>query len=42
MRAGQLLVTGSFTGFFEVPADEPVIAEFEGLGIAQATFVSGR
>jgi len=42
LRAGQLLVTVSFTGFFEVPADEPVIAEFEGLGIAQATFVSGR
>lgn len=40
LRAGQLLVTGSFSGFFEVPADEPVIAEFEGLGSAEATFSS--
>lgn len=42
MRAGQLLVTGSFTGFFEVEADEPVTAEFEGFGTAEATFASDR
>lgn len=40
MRAGAVLVTGSFSGFFEVRADEPVTAEFEGFGSATATFVS--
>jgi len=40
LRAGELLVTGSFTGFFEVAADEPVTAEFEGFGSAEATYVS--
>jgi 2-keto-4-pentenoate hydratase len=38
LRAGELLVTGSFSGFFEVEADEPVTVEFAGLGHAQATF----
>ncbi|MEO7404335.1 MAG: hypothetical protein ABIU95_11760 [Burkholderiales bacterium] len=40
LRAGQLLVTGSFSGFFEVNVDEPVTVEFDGFGLAQATFVS--
>lgn len=40
LRAGELLVTGSFSGFFEVEPDVPVTAEFEGFGIAQATFAS--
>ncbi len=40
LRAGELLVTGSFSGFFEVEPDVPVTAEFEGFGVAQATFVS--
>lgn len=40
LKAGELLVTGSFSGFFEVQPDEPVTAEFEGFGIAQATFTS--
>ena len=40
MQAGQLMVTGSFSGFFEVKADEPVTAEFVGFGTAQATFAS--
>ena len=40
LRSGDLLVTGSFSGFFEVEPDEPVSAEFEGFGIAQATFTS--
>lgn len=40
LRAGQLLVTGSFCGFFEVRSDEPVTAEFEGFGVAVATFAS--
>ena len=38
LRAGELLVTGSFSGFFEVDADEPVTAEFVGFGSAEATF----
>jgi hypothetical protein len=38
VRAGELLVTGSFSGFFEVEADEPVSVEFVGFGTAQATF----
>lgn len=40
LRAGEILVTGSFSGFFEVEQDEPVTAEFEGFGSAEATFVS--
>lgn len=40
LRAGQLLVTGSFTGFFEVEPDETVVAEFEGFGSAFCTMVS--
>lgn len=40
LKSGELLVTGSFCGFFEVEADEPVTAEFEGFGSAQATFAS--
>jgi 2-keto-4-pentenoate hydratase len=40
MRAGELMVTGSFSGFFEVEPDVPVTAEFEGFGVAQATFAS--
>jgi 2-keto-4-pentenoate hydratase len=41
VRAGQVLVTGSFSGFFEVEPDEPVTAEFVGFGSAEATFSSG-
>jgi 2-keto-4-pentenoate hydratase len=41
LRAGQVLVTGSFTGFYEAEADQPVTVEFDGFGSAQATFVSG-
>lgn len=40
MQAGQLMVTGSFSGFFEVAPDVPVTAEFEGFGSAEATFAS--
>jgi 2-keto-4-pentenoate hydratase len=40
LKAGELLVTGSFSGFFEVQPDEPVSAEFEGFGRAEATFAS--
>ncbi len=40
MKKGQVLVTGSFSGFFEVGADQPVTAEFAGFGSAEGTFVS--
>jgi 2-keto-4-pentenoate hydratase len=40
LKAGELLVTGSFSGFFEVAADEPVTVEFVGFGTAQATFTT--
>ena len=40
MRAGQIMVTGSFCGFFEAQPDEPVTAEFVGFGTAEATFAS--
>ncbi len=39
-KVGQILVTGSFSGFFEVPADVPITVTFEGFGTAEATFVS--
>jgi 2-keto-4-pentenoate hydratase len=41
LRAGDLLVTGSFSGFFEVEADEPVTVDFVGFGQAEATFATG-
>ena len=40
LRAGDLMVTGSFSGFFPVEPDVPVTAEFEGFGSVQATFSS--
>ncbi len=40
LRAGHVLVTGSFSGFFAVQANEPVTADFAGFGSAVATFVS--
>ena len=40
LRAGELLVTGSFSGFFEVEPDVPVTADFEGFGMAIATFAT--
>jgi 2-keto-4-pentenoate hydratase len=40
VRKGELLVTGSFSGFFEVAADEPVTVEFVGFGAARATFTT--
>ena len=40
LQEGGILVTGSFSGFFEVEPDEPVTAEFEGFGTAQATFAT--
>lgn len=40
VRRGQILVTGSFSGFFPVAAEEQVTAEFEGLGSAVATITA--
>jgi 2-keto-4-pentenoate hydratase len=40
LRAGELLVTGSFSGFFEVEADERVTVDFVGFGQAEATFAT--
>jgi 2-keto-4-pentenoate hydratase len=40
MKAGQVVATGSFSGFFPVGAGQEIVAEFEGVGKASATFVS--
>jgi 2-keto-4-pentenoate hydratase len=39
LRAGQIVATGSFTGFFPVKVGQLITAEFQGFGQAQATFV---
>ena len=39
LRAGQLLATGSFTGFFAVEVGQRITAEFEGFGTVEAMFV---
>lgn len=40
VQSGQILVTGSFSGFFPVEAEEAVTAEFDGLGSATATITA--
>lgn len=40
LKQGQVVATGSFSGFFPVRADEPVTVEFRGFGSAEATFCS--
>ena len=40
LRAGHVLVTGSFAGFFQVEPDEAVTVDFVGFGSAEATFAS--
>lgn len=40
IKAGQILVTGSWAGFFPVEADHPVTVDFTGFGSASATFRS--
>lgn len=40
LKAGQIVATGSFSGFFKVEPDQPVTVEFAGFGTAQATFCS--
>ena len=39
MKAGQVVATGSFSGFFPVEIGQEIVAEFEGIGKASATFV---
>jgi len=39
MQAGQVVATGSFSGFFPVALDQKIVAEFAGLGRVEATFV---
>jgi 2-keto-4-pentenoate hydratase len=39
LQAGQVVATGSFTGFFPVKVGQQITAEFQGFGRAQATFV---
>jgi 2-keto-4-pentenoate hydratase len=39
MKAGQVVATGSFSGFFPVEMGQVIVAEFEGVGQATATFV---
>ncbi len=40
LKVGQIIATGSFSGFSAVTADRPVVASFEGFGSAEATFRS--
>lgn len=40
LKQGQILATGSFSGFFPVAADRPVTVEFASFGSAEATFSS--
>ncbi len=40
VKTGQILATGSFSGFFPVAADRPVTVDFKGFGSAEATFSS--
>ncbi len=39
LKAGQVVATGSFSGFFPVEIDQEIVADFEGVGKAVATFV---
>lgn len=40
LKRGQIVATGSFSGFFPVAADRPVQVTFEAIGTAEATFAS--
>ena len=39
MKAGQVVATGSFSGFFPVEIGQEIVADFEGVGKATAMFV---
>lgn len=40
MKAGQVVATGSFCGFFPVKVGQQIVADFEGVGQARAMFVA--
>ena len=40
MKAGQVVATGSFSGFFPVEVGQVIVAGFDGVGQATATFVA--
>jgi 2-keto-4-pentenoate hydratase len=40
LKAGQVVATGSFSGFFPVQVGQEIVADFEGVGRATATFVA--
>ena len=39
LKAGQVVATGSFSGFFPVEVGQQIVADFEGVGQATAMFV---
>ncbi len=39
LKAGQIVATGSFSGFFPVEIGQEIVANFDGVGSATATFV---
>jgi 2-keto-4-pentenoate hydratase len=39
LKAGQIVATGSFSGFFPVQVGQQIVSEFQGVGEARATFV---
>ena len=39
LKAGQVVATGSFSGFFPVEIGQQIVADFEGVGSAEAMFV---
>ena len=40
LKAGQFVATGSFSGYFPVEPDQPVVADFEHIGRVEATFAA--
>jgi 2-keto-4-pentenoate hydratase len=40
LRSGEVVATGSFSGFFRAEPDQPIVAEFHGFGTVTATFCS--
>ena len=40
LKAGQFVATGSFSGYFPVELNQPVVAEFEHVGRVEAKFVA--
>ena len=40
LKAGQFVATGSFSGYFPVESDQPVVADFEHIGRVEAIFAA--